>query len=144
VVRNGYHRSQEVLTNAGAVQVTAPRVNDKRTDRASCSVMRSSPEIPPARARKTPEVTEVLPLPYCTPCRREGLVPALASSSARQPAFRRRAGDAQDNDMSAPLLSALSPAGRETVTNHSSCTVDVVISARGCCQAPTGHAEPGR
>jgi hypothetical protein len=32
VVRNGYHQSREVLTSAGAVQVTAPRVNDKRTD----------------------------------------------------------------------------------------------------------------
>ena len=32
VVRNGYHQSREVLTSAGAVEVTAPRVNDKRTD----------------------------------------------------------------------------------------------------------------
>jgi predicted amidohydrolase len=32
VVRNGYHQSQEVLTSAGAVEVTVPRVNDKRTD----------------------------------------------------------------------------------------------------------------
>ena len=28
VVRNGYHREREVLTAAGAVSVTAPRVND--------------------------------------------------------------------------------------------------------------------
>ena len=32
VVRNGSHQPREVLTSAGAVQVTAPRVNDKRTD----------------------------------------------------------------------------------------------------------------
>jgi transposase-like protein len=32
VVRNGYHQSREVQTSAGAVEVTAPRVNDKRTD----------------------------------------------------------------------------------------------------------------
>ena len=32
VVRNGYHQRREVLTSAGAVEVTAPRVNDKRTD----------------------------------------------------------------------------------------------------------------
>ena len=32
VVRNGYHQPREVLTSAGAVGVTAPRVNDKRTD----------------------------------------------------------------------------------------------------------------
>ena len=32
VVRNGYHDPRQVLTSAGAVQVTAPRVNDKRVD----------------------------------------------------------------------------------------------------------------
>src|SRR5580700_10541636 len=32
VVRNGSHQSRDVLTSAGAVQVTVPRVNDKRTD----------------------------------------------------------------------------------------------------------------
>jgi putative transposase len=32
VVRNGYHQPREVLTSAGAVEVVAPRVNDKRTD----------------------------------------------------------------------------------------------------------------
>src|SRR4051812_10471817 len=32
VVRNGSHRPREVLTSAGAVEVTAPRVNDKRVD----------------------------------------------------------------------------------------------------------------
>ena len=32
VVRNGYHHEREVLTAAGVVKVTAPRVNDKRMD----------------------------------------------------------------------------------------------------------------
>ena len=32
VVRNGYHQQREVLTAAGAVAVTAPRVNDRRVD----------------------------------------------------------------------------------------------------------------
>ena len=31
-VCNGYHHEREVLTAAGAVAVTAPRVNDKRVD----------------------------------------------------------------------------------------------------------------
>jgi hypothetical protein len=31
VVRNGYHQPREVLTSAGEVEVTVPRVNDKRT-----------------------------------------------------------------------------------------------------------------
>src|SRR5206468_9677389 len=32
VVRNGSHQPREVLTSAGAIEVTAPRVNDKRVD----------------------------------------------------------------------------------------------------------------
>jgi transposase-like protein len=32
VVRNGYHQPREILTSAGAVEVTVPRVTGKRTD----------------------------------------------------------------------------------------------------------------
>jgi hypothetical protein len=32
VVRNGYHQPRMVVTSAGAEEVKAPRVNDKRTD----------------------------------------------------------------------------------------------------------------
>ena len=64
VVRNGYHQSREVLTSAGAVQVTAPRVNDKRTDPDTGERARFSSAILPPWARKTPKVTEVLPLLY--------------------------------------------------------------------------------
>ena len=32
VVRNGSHQPREVLTSAGAVEVIAPRVNDRRID----------------------------------------------------------------------------------------------------------------
>jgi hypothetical protein len=35
VVRNGYHQPRTVLTSAGAVEVTVPRVNDERTDLAT-------------------------------------------------------------------------------------------------------------
>jgi len=35
VVRNGFHEPREVVTSAGAVEVTAPRVNDKRTEPAT-------------------------------------------------------------------------------------------------------------
>ena len=31
VVRNGSHQPREVVTSAGAVEVLAPRVNDRRT-----------------------------------------------------------------------------------------------------------------
>ena len=64
VVRNGYHREREVLTAAGAVTVTAPRVNDKRIDADTAERQRFSSAILPAWARKSPQMTEVLPLLY--------------------------------------------------------------------------------
>jgi transposase-like protein len=64
VVRNGYHDEREVLTAAGAVTVTAPRVNDKRVDPDTGERQRFSSAILPAWARKSPQMTEVLPLLY--------------------------------------------------------------------------------
>ena len=64
VVRNGYHQQREVLTAAGAVSVTAPRVNDKRIDADTAERQRFSSAILPAWARKSPQMTEVLPLLY--------------------------------------------------------------------------------
>ncbi|WP_196765083.1 transposase, partial [Mycobacterium avium] len=64
VVRNGYHREREVLTAAGAVTVIAPRVNDKRIDADTAERRRFSSAILPAWARKSPQMTEVLPLLY--------------------------------------------------------------------------------
>jgi transposase-like protein len=77
VVRNGYHQGREVLTSAGAVQVTAPRVNDKRTDPVTGERARFSSAILPAWARKTPKVTEVLPLLYLHGLSSGDFVPAL-------------------------------------------------------------------
>src|SRR3974377_2339206 len=45
VVRNGYHQPREVLTSAGAIEVTVPRVNDKRIDSVSGERMRFSSAI---------------------------------------------------------------------------------------------------
>jgi transposase-like protein len=64
VVRNGYHQSREVLTAAGAVEVKAPRVNDKRVDPDTGERQRFSSAILPAWARKSPQMSEVLPLLY--------------------------------------------------------------------------------
>ena len=55
VVRNGYHEPREVLTSAGAVEVTAPRVNDKRADAVTGQRQRFSSAILPPWARKDPE-----------------------------------------------------------------------------------------
>jgi transposase-like protein len=64
VVRNGSHQSRQVLTSAGAVPVQAPRVNDKRIDPATGERTRFASAILPAWCRKSPKVTEVLPLLY--------------------------------------------------------------------------------
>ena len=64
VVRNGYHAEREVITAAGAVPVRQPRVNDRRTDKATGERRRFSSAILPAWARKSPRVAEVLPLLY--------------------------------------------------------------------------------
>ena len=64
VVRNGYHRPRELLTPARAIEVKAPRVNDKRTDPETGERRRFSSAILPPWCRKTPMVNEVLPLLY--------------------------------------------------------------------------------
>jgi putative transposase len=64
VVRNGYHHERDILTAAGAVTVTAPRVNDKRIDADTGERQRFSSAILPAWVRKSPQMTEVLPLLY--------------------------------------------------------------------------------
>jgi transposase-like protein len=77
VVRNGSHQSREVLTSAGAVEVTVPRVNDKRADPVSGQRIRFSSAILPPWARKTPKVAEVLPLLYLHGLSSGDFVPAL-------------------------------------------------------------------
>jgi len=77
VVRNGSHEPREVLTSAGAVEVTVPRVNDKRTDPGTGERKRFSSAILPPWARKTPKITKVLPLLYLHGLSTGDFVPAL-------------------------------------------------------------------
>jgi hypothetical protein len=64
VVRNGHHDPRSVLTAAGAVEVRAPRVNDKRIDQASGERKRFWSAILPAWCRRSPKISDVLPLLY--------------------------------------------------------------------------------
>jgi len=64
VVRNGHHGQRQVMTAAGAVAVTAPRVNDRRVDPDTGERKRFSSAILPAWARKSPQISKVLPLLY--------------------------------------------------------------------------------
>ena len=90
VVRNGSHQPREVLTSAGAVEVTAPRVNDRRVDPDTGQRARFASAILPAWCRKTPKVTEVLPLLYLHGLSSSDFGPALGqflgSSSGLSPA----------------------------------------------------------
>lgn len=89
VVRNGYYQPREVLTSAGAIEVTAPRVNDKRTDPATEERKRFSSAILPPWRRKTSKITEVLPLLYLHGLSSGTSCPRWASSWARPRACRR-------------------------------------------------------
>ncbi len=64
VVRNGRHQARQVLTSSGAIEVVAPRVNDKRVDAATGERARFSSVILPPWCRKSPKINEVLPLLY--------------------------------------------------------------------------------
>ena len=77
VVRNGFHEERTVLTAAGGVPVRAPRVNDKCTDPDSGERQRFSSAILPAWARKSPQISEVLPLLYLHGLSTGDFTPAL-------------------------------------------------------------------
>jgi transposase-like protein len=77
VVRNGSHEPREVLTAAGAVEVVAPRVNDRRVDTETGQRCRFSSAILPPWCRKTAKINEVLPLLYLHGLSSKDFVPAL-------------------------------------------------------------------
>ncbi len=77
VVRNGFHDERAISTSAGPVRVRAPRVNDRRVDETTGERKRFSSAILPPWARKTPKVSEVLPLLYLHGLSTGDFVPAL-------------------------------------------------------------------
>ncbi|MGV9885371.1 transposase, partial [Streptomyces sp. NPDC003379] len=90
VVRNGYHQARKVTTAAGVVEVRAPRVNDKRVDAGTGERKRFSSAILPPWCRKSPKISEVLPLLYLHGLSSGDFVPALeqflGSSAGLSPA----------------------------------------------------------
>ena len=78
VVRNGHARSRTVTTAAGAVEIRAPRVNDRRVDLVSGKRMKFKSSIVPPWCRKSPKVSEVLPLLYLHGLSTGDFAPALA------------------------------------------------------------------
>lgn len=71
VVGNGYAKSRQVTTGAGMVEVQAPRVDDRREGERYGSV------ILPPYMRKSPKVTEVLPVLYLRGLSTGDFAPAL-------------------------------------------------------------------
>jgi hypothetical protein len=78
VVRNGHHRPRTVVTAAGPVEVKAPRINDRRVDDES---KRFSSKIVPPWCRKSPKISEVLPLLYLHGLSSGDFVPALVPAA---------------------------------------------------------------
>jgi putative transposase len=77
VVRNGHAQPREIVTGAGAVEVVAPRVNDRRVDEETGERRRFRSSIIPPWARKSPKVAEVLPLMYLHGMSSKDFAPAL-------------------------------------------------------------------
>lgn len=63
VIRNGRARERKLTIGSGTMAITAPRVNDKRVDEAG-KRQKFSSTILPAYARRSPKVTDVLPVLY--------------------------------------------------------------------------------
>src|SRR5690625_3588855 len=76
VVRNGYHNERDVTTAAGAVPVRQPRVDDRRVDENG-ERQRFASAILPRWARKSAEVSAVLPLLYLRGLSTNDFGPAL-------------------------------------------------------------------
>jgi len=72
VVRNGVAEPRKVTTAAGELEIQAPRVHDRREGRRFTSA------ILPPWARRSPKVTEVLPVLYLRGISTKDFEPALA------------------------------------------------------------------
>jgi transposase-like protein len=77
VVRNGYAEPRTITTAAGPIEVEMPRVNDRRVDPGTGERCQFKSSIVPPWCRKSPKVTEVLPLLYLHGMSTGDFVPAL-------------------------------------------------------------------
>jgi transposase-like protein len=77
VSRNGHARPRVITTVAGAVGIRAPRVEDRRVDPETNERAKFKSSIVPPWCRKSPKVTEVLPLLYLHGLATGDFAPAL-------------------------------------------------------------------
>jgi putative transposase len=78
VTRNGHAEPRSITTAAGGVEVEAPRVNDRRVDEQTGERRGFKSVIVPPWCRKSPKVTEVLPLMYLHGMSSGDFAPALS------------------------------------------------------------------
>jgi putative transposase len=102
VVRNGRGKERRVTVGSGTLALRAPRVNDKRVDEETGERRRFSSRILPRYARRSPRVSDVLPVLYL-----RGL-----SSGDFAPALRELLGE-DASGLSASSISRLTEAWRE-------------------------------
>ena len=77
VTRNGHARSRSISTVAGALEIRQPRVDDRRVEPATGKKAKFTSSLVPPWCRKSPKVTEVLPLLYLHGLSTGDFVPAL-------------------------------------------------------------------
>jgi putative transposase len=77
VVRNGHAPARTLATGVGQVEVVRPRVDDRRTDPATGQRVQFHSVLLPRWCRRSPKVTEVLPLLYLHGLSSLDFVPAL-------------------------------------------------------------------
>lgn len=75
VVRNGKAKARTIATGAGQLEVKAPRVNDKRV--VDGERQKFTSKLLPPYMRKSPKVSEVLPVLYLRGLSTNDFVPAL-------------------------------------------------------------------
>ncbi len=78
VRRNGHAPARQVATGTGQIEVTRPRVDDRRVDPDTGQRQQFQSTILPRWARRSPKVAEVLPLLYLHGLSSGDFVPALA------------------------------------------------------------------
>jgi putative transposase len=77
VRRNGHAKARTITTSAGAIEISAPRVDDRRDDDETGEKTGFRSSIVPPWCRKSPEVTEVLLLLYLHGLSTGDVVPPL-------------------------------------------------------------------
>jgi putative transposase len=78
VVRNGRAKERGLTVGSGTMRLRAPRVNDKRVDEQTGERRKFSSRILPAYARRSPKVTDVLPILYLRGLSTGDFAPALS------------------------------------------------------------------